>query len=74
MGFRVLDCSPLTAHWRLYDLDLLPRHHKGEWRWRLKAANGRILADSGEGYVNLSDCLEDIDRVKGSTDAPVKKE
>jgi uncharacterized protein YegP (UPF0339 family) len=23
---------------------------KGEWRWRLKATNGRILADSGEGY------------------------
>ena len=47
---------------------------KGEWRWRLKAANGRILADSGEGYKNLSDCLEDIDRVKASTDAPVKSE
>jgi uncharacterized protein YegP (UPF0339 family) len=38
---------------------------KGEWRWRLKASNGRILADSGEGYKNLTDCLEDIDRVKG---------
>jgi uncharacterized protein YegP (UPF0339 family) len=23
---------------------------KGEWRWRLVAANGRIIADSGEGY------------------------
>ena len=23
---------------------------KGEWRWRLKAINGKILADSGEGY------------------------
>lgn len=21
-----------------------------EWRWRLKARNGNILADSGEGY------------------------
>ena len=21
-----------------------------EWRWRLRAANGRIVADSGEGY------------------------
>ena len=46
----------------------------GEWRWRLKAANGRILADSGEGYKNLSDCLEAIDRVKASADAEVKKE
>jgi uncharacterized protein YegP (UPF0339 family) len=23
---------------------------QGEWRWHLKASNGRILADSGEGY------------------------
>lgn len=22
----------------------------GEWRWRLKAKNGRTVADSGEGY------------------------
>jgi uncharacterized protein YegP (UPF0339 family) len=47
---------------------------KGEWRWRLKSSNGRILADSGEGYKNLTDCLADIDRVKASVDAEVKKE
>lgn len=23
---------------------------KGEWRWRLRAKNGRIVADSAEGY------------------------
>lgn len=23
---------------------------RGEWRWRLKSANNRIVADSGEGY------------------------
>lgn len=28
---------------------------KGEWRWRIKAANGRIVADSGEGYERLRD-------------------
>ena len=22
-----------------------------EWRWRLQAVNGRIIADSGEGYL-----------------------
>lgn len=26
------------------------RDRKGEWRWRLIARNGRIVADSGEGY------------------------
>jgi uncharacterized protein YegP (UPF0339 family) len=46
---------------------------KGEWRWRLVAANGRIIADSGEGYKDDHDCLEDIDRVKKSANAPVVK-
>src|SRR6185295_14230134 len=45
----------------------------GEWRWRLKASNGRILADSGEGYKNKQDCLDDIDRVKASANAEVKE-
>lgn len=26
------------------------RDHAGEWRWRFVAANGRTMADSGEGY------------------------
>jgi uncharacterized protein len=26
------------------------RDSRREWRWRLKASNGRIVADSGEGY------------------------
>jgi len=47
---------------------------KGEWRWRLVASNGRIIADSGEGYKYESDCLDDIRAVKNSKDAPVKKE
>jgi uncharacterized protein YegP (UPF0339 family) len=47
---------------------------KGEWRWHLKASNGRILADSGEGYTSEQECLADIDRVKASKDAPVKKD
>ena len=29
---------------------------KDLWRWRAIAANGRILADSAEGYVRLADC------------------
>lgn len=24
----------------------------GDWRWRLVAANGRIIADSAEGYTS----------------------
>lgn len=39
----------------------------GEWRWRLKASNGKIVADSAESYVNKSDCEHGIDLVKGVT-------
>ena len=44
----------------------------GEWRWQLRAANHRIIADSGEGYHNKQDCLHAISLVKNSKDAPVK--
>jgi hypothetical protein len=30
------------------------RDEKGEWRWRGLAGNGRIVADSAEGYRNRS--------------------
>ena len=43
-----------------------------EWRWRLKAANGNILADSGEGYSAKADCLAGITAVKGSAGADIE--
>jgi uncharacterized protein len=43
-----------------------------EWRWQLRAANQRIIADSGEGYCDKQDCLHAITLVKDSKDAPVK--
>jgi uncharacterized protein len=46
---------------------------KGEWRWYLRAANYKRIADSGEGYKNKQDCLDAIDLVKGSKDTPVKE-
>jgi uncharacterized protein len=38
----------------------------GEWRWRLKAANGKIVADSGEGYPSKQSCRNGIDLVKAA--------
>lgn len=32
----------------------------GETRWRAKAANGEIIAESGEGYTEASYCAERI--------------
>ena len=47
------------------------RDNRNEWRWRLKAANGRKIASSGEGYVNRSDCRHAVDLVKSAHKAPV---
>lgn len=47
---------------------------KGEYRWRLKASNGNIMATGGEGYVKKADCLHGIERVKGlDADTPVEE-
>lgn len=43
----------------------------GQWRWQLQAANGKVIADSGEGYVNKADALHGVNLVKGSAAAPV---
>lgn len=29
---------------------------RGEWRWRFKASNGRIIATSSESYARKADC------------------
>jgi len=42
-----------------------------QWRWRLRAANQRILANSGEGYHKKQDCLDAIALVKASSTAPI---
>jgi uncharacterized protein len=34
-----------------------------QWRWRLLADNGRIVADSSEGYHNRSDCVGEWDAI-----------
>jgi uncharacterized protein YegP (UPF0339 family) len=44
-----------------------------QWRWYLEAANGKKIANSGEGYLNKADCLSAINLVKGSSTAPVKE-
>lgn len=35
-----------------------------EWRWRFRASNEKIIADSGEGYKNQSDCESAIALLK----------
>ncbi|HEX3813828.1 MAG TPA: DUF1508 domain-containing protein [Mycobacteriales bacterium] len=41
---------------------------RGEYRWRLKSANGQVIATGGEGYTNKSGVENGIQAVK--RDAP----
>ena len=46
---------------------------RGEFRFRLKASNGQIIA-TGEGYKAKASCLNGIDSIKRNADSPVVRE
>lgn len=37
---------------------------KGEYRWRLIAPNGQMIANGGEGYTTKANCKKGIESVK----------
>jgi uncharacterized protein YegP (UPF0339 family) len=44
-----------------------------EWRWRLIASNGNIIADSGEGYASKQGVQRGIESVKRTApEAPIR--
>lgn len=46
---------------------------KKEFRWRLKSANGQVIATSGQGYKAKADCRHGIDLVRdGASKAQVE--
>ena len=55
---RAVEAVERTARFQIY------RDRRGEYRWRLRAINGEIIADSNEGYSRKSDCEHGIDLVK----------
>ena len=47
---------------------------KGEYRFRLKALNGQIIA-VGEGYVKMASCLNGIKSIRtNAVDAPIQED
>jgi uncharacterized protein YegP (UPF0339 family) len=44
------------------------KDRKGEWRWRLLARNGRIVADSGEGFVSRAHAYRSARAVRTAAD------
>ena len=46
----------------------------GDWRWRFCAANGEIMADSGEGYEDRDDCERAIEIIReAAATAPLRE-
>jgi uncharacterized protein YegP (UPF0339 family) len=48
----------------------------GDWRWRLVHQNGNILADSAEGYKNMSDMMVTLTQVRfylADTKTPIEE-
>lgn len=45
------------------------RRQSGDWYWRARARNGRILADGSEGYKRLGACLA---AMQGVTNASLR--
>jgi len=40
------------------------RNEAGEWFWRLRSTNSRIMADGAEGYAQKKNCLKAVERVR----------
>lgn len=42
------------------------------WRWRYKAMNGNIIAQSSEAYVAEHDCDRSIEIMRNSGNSPIR--
>lgn len=48
----------MSATFELYE------DEAGKYRWRLRHANGNIIADSGQGYASKSNATDAIERIR----------
>lgn len=64
-GSCYMDGAVATRMERTVDQVHVYRDANREWRWRRLSENGRNVANSGEGYTHLEDCLEMAKTVNG---------
>ena len=67
-GIRV----PPARKERIDGLHRLPGHTE-LLALEIVCSNQKIIADSGEGYVNRQDCYDGIELVMGSANAPIRE-
>ena len=63
--YTAIKTKPKAIRYQIY------KDEEGNWRWRLVAANNRIIANSDVAYHNKQDCLHSISLIKKSTIAPI---
>lgn len=51
----------------VYQSSSSPYEPEPDWRWRLKSPNGRIIADSGEGYSSKGNAMKAAQRLVDAT-------
>lgn len=52
----------------------LYKDFRGEYRWRFKAPNGKIIADSAEGYTSSQGAIDGLNLVAAnSSGAPIRR-
>jgi len=52
---------------------VLFKDNSGEYRWKLLAANSKVIACSGEGCHAKADCIHGISLVRDCFKAPVRE-
>jgi uncharacterized protein YegP (UPF0339 family) len=55
--------TPEMAEFEVYKDEDNPQ----DFRWRFRANNGEIIADSSEGYIDRDDCEHGIELMKTQT-------
>lgn len=57
-GIKTFPQKPRSPKLKVY------KDTAGEWRWSLRSTNGRVIADSGEGYKRQMACLSAAHKVQ----------
>ena len=48
----------------MYYFEVYEGHYTHSWYWRIRARNGRIVADGAEAYASAGNCHAAIKRLK----------
>lgn len=64
MRFEIFSKNELPS----FDDVLKGKTHEEEWYWRLRARNGRIVADGAEGYASERNVRQAIERLLRTLD------